>query len=161
MQALRESLAQESERIFRLMKILYPAHDMHSAFVGIQSADPGVHDNALEFLDNVLPRTLRALVVPLFDRAIAPAKRARASPTGWSGWPWARATRPWRCWRSEPRSLAAVVRRLRHRRVAPRGPGPARGYGAAIDADPLLRATALRPRAKLKDHAAMPPVDVG
>ncbi len=73
---LREALTQESERIFRLMKILYPAHDMHSAFVGIQSEQVAVHDNALEFLDNVLPPRLRGLVVPLFDRAVSPARRA-------------------------------------------------------------------------------------
>ena len=82
-QALRESLDAESERIFRLLKILYPEHDLHSAFVGIQSDEPDVHDNALEFLDNILAPHVRALVVPLFDRASHRDARPRRRPAGW------------------------------------------------------------------------------
>ena len=78
-QALRESLGSESERIFRLLKILHPEHDLHSAFVGIQSEDADVHDNALEFLDNILAPHVRALVVPLFDRGISAEERARTA----------------------------------------------------------------------------------
>ena len=52
---LRESMEKETERIFRLLKILYPQYDMHSAYVGLQSTDPVVHDNAVEFMDSVLP----------------------------------------------------------------------------------------------------------
>ncbi len=93
MQALRESLDNESERIFRLLKILYPEHDLHSAFVGIQSDDPDVHDNALEFLDNILAPQVRALVVPLFDRAITRRDAGARPPTAWWAWQWGRATR--------------------------------------------------------------------
>ena len=52
---------------------------MHSAYVGLQSDDPVVHDNAVEFLDSVLPPEVRALVVPLFDRdvPVADADRSR------------------------------------------------------------------------------------
>ena len=35
---LRESMEKETERIFRLLKILYPQYDLHSAYVGMQSA---------------------------------------------------------------------------------------------------------------------------
>jgi AAA family ATP:ADP antiporter len=67
---LSESMEKEAERVFRLLKILYPQFDMHSAYVGLQSADPVVHDNAVEFLDTVLPPDVRALIVPLFDRQV-------------------------------------------------------------------------------------------
>ena len=73
---IRESMQQEAERVFRLLKILYPEHDMHSAYVGLLSNDPVVHDNAIEFLEAVLSPQLRELLVPLFDRGVSPAQRA-------------------------------------------------------------------------------------
>ena len=74
---LRESIEKEAERIFRLLKILYPQYDMHSAYVGLQSNDPIVHDNAVEFLDSVLPPEVRAVVIPLFDREVPVADAHR------------------------------------------------------------------------------------
>lgn len=74
-QGLKDSMQQEGERIFRLLKILYPAHDMHSAYVGLRAADPVVHDNALEFLEAVISPQLRALLVPLVDRGVSVAQR--------------------------------------------------------------------------------------
>ena len=62
---LKESMEKEAERIFRLLKILYPQYDMHSAYVSLQSADPVVHDNAVEFMDSVLPPEVRPLFFPL------------------------------------------------------------------------------------------------
>jgi AAA family ATP:ADP antiporter len=73
--ALRDTLQQEVERIFRLLGLLYPQFDLHSAYFGIQSRDPVVHDNALEFLDNVLKPQLRNMLVPLMDSAVAVAER--------------------------------------------------------------------------------------
>jgi AAA family ATP:ADP antiporter len=75
-QAVAETMRQETERIFRLLKMLHPEHDMHSAYVGLQSNDPVVHDNAVEFLDAVLAPELRSLVIPLFDRDVSPRDRA-------------------------------------------------------------------------------------
>ena len=72
------------ERIFRLLKILYPEHDLHSAYVGLQSDDPVVHDNAVEFMDSVLPPEVRALVIPLFDRDVQRRGAHRAPPTACS-----------------------------------------------------------------------------
>jgi ATP:ADP antiporter, AAA family len=68
--ALRDAIVHERERIFRLLKVLYPAADMHSAYVGLQSDNPVVHDNSLEFVEAVLSRELRELLVPLLDSAI-------------------------------------------------------------------------------------------
>ncbi|MDP1569176.1 MAG: Npt1/Npt2 family nucleotide transporter [Vicinamibacterales bacterium] len=75
-QGVHESKDQEAERIFRLLKILHPEHDLHSAYVGLRSSDPVVHDNAIEFLENILSPQVRSVVLPLFDRGVTPAERA-------------------------------------------------------------------------------------
>jgi len=75
--ALKESMQQELERIFRLLNLLHPHLDLHSAYVGLQSASVSVHDNALEFLDNVLKSQLRDMLVPLLDSKITVAERAQ------------------------------------------------------------------------------------
>jgi ATP:ADP antiporter, AAA family len=74
-QGLRESMEKEKERIFRLLKMLYPEHDLHSAYVGLQSRDPLVHDNALEFIDTVLPPEIRAVLMPIIDRDVSVGDR--------------------------------------------------------------------------------------
>ena len=72
---MQTALEQELERIFRLLKLLYPHQDLHSAYVGVQSTNPVIHDNALEFLENILPPELRTLLVPLLDSAIDTPQR--------------------------------------------------------------------------------------
>jgi AAA family ATP:ADP antiporter len=75
-QRIKERMQQEAERVFRLLNILYPGHDMHSAYVGLLADDPVVQDNAIEFLEAVLSPQLRELIVPLFDRGVSAAQRA-------------------------------------------------------------------------------------
>jgi hypothetical protein len=65
------------ERIFRLLNLLYPQYDLHSAHVGVISAVPVVRDNALELLDNILNVHVRNLLVPLLDEAVSIAERSR------------------------------------------------------------------------------------
>jgi AAA family ATP:ADP antiporter len=74
---LEKTMDHERERIFRLLSLLYPQHDVHSAYVGLQSKDHVVHDNALEFLDNVLKPQLRKILVPLLDSEHSLEERAR------------------------------------------------------------------------------------
>ena len=74
---LQESISQEVERIFRLLALLHPDVDLHSAYYGVQSANQVVHDHALEFLDNVLASDLRRLVVPLVDSTVSVTERSR------------------------------------------------------------------------------------
>jgi AAA family ATP:ADP antiporter len=74
--ALNESMHQELERIFRLLGLLYPRIDVHSAYLGLQAKKVAVYDNALEFLDNVLKSQLRAMLVPLLDGRVSVAERA-------------------------------------------------------------------------------------
>ena len=75
--ALTESIQQELERIFRLLGLLYPNLDLHAAYLSLQSKSVAVHDNALEFLDNVLKSQLRDMLVPLLDGKITVGERAR------------------------------------------------------------------------------------
>jgi AAA family ATP:ADP antiporter len=75
--AMKESMQQELERIFRLLSLLHPRLDLHSAYIGLQSKSVTVHDNALEFLDNVLKSQLRDMLVPLLDSKITLAERAQ------------------------------------------------------------------------------------
>jgi AAA family ATP:ADP antiporter len=75
--ALRESMNQEVERIFRLLSLLHPQYDLHSAYFGLQSTNAVVHANALEFLDNVLKPQLRNALVPLLDSDISIEERVR------------------------------------------------------------------------------------
>ena len=57
--ALNQAMAQELERIFRLMALAHPIAGLHDAYVGVRSPNPAVRANALEFLENVLPPALR------------------------------------------------------------------------------------------------------
>ncbi|MGA2644913.1 MAG: Npt1/Npt2 family nucleotide transporter [Candidatus Sulfotelmatobacter sp.] len=74
--ALTESMQQELERIFRLLGLLYPHLAVHSAYLGLQSKNVSVYDNALEFLDNVLKPQLREMLVPLLDGKVTVPERA-------------------------------------------------------------------------------------
>ena len=152
-QGLEESMIKESERIFRLLKMLYPTHDLHSAWVGLQSSDPVVHDNAIEFLDAVLPPEMRAVLMPLFDRdvplrgRIARANQLLGSPLGGREEAVAVLTRsadPWL------RSCAAyAIGELRLMKFAPVLDVWIR------DPDPLLRAAAAEARQKLNEASAL------
>ena len=74
-EAIQEAMERELERIFRLMKLLFPHQDLHSAYVGVQSRNPVVHDNALEFLENILSPQLRSLLLPLLDSEVPATDR--------------------------------------------------------------------------------------
>jgi ATP:ADP antiporter, AAA family len=75
--ALQESMTQEEERIFRLLSLLYPSYDLHSAYFGLRSENALVHDNALEFLDNILNKNLRDVLVPLIDSDVSVMERVQ------------------------------------------------------------------------------------
>lgn len=75
--ALKESMDQELERIFRLMSLLHPHLDVHTAYIGLQSKNVSVYDNALEFLENILKSPLREMLVPLLDGRVAIGERVR------------------------------------------------------------------------------------
>lgn len=73
--SLKQSMDHEVERIFRLMQLRWPQTDMYSAYVGLQSQNPSVRANALEFLDNILQPQVRSLIVPLLDSQVSVKER--------------------------------------------------------------------------------------
>jgi len=75
--ALKESLQNELERIFRLLSLLHPHLDLESTYIGLQSSSATVHDNALELLDNVLKSQVRNMLAPLLDSKVTVAERAQ------------------------------------------------------------------------------------
>jgi AAA family ATP:ADP antiporter len=74
--ALRHSMEQELERIFRLIALLAPSVSLHDAYVGVRSSNPLVRANALEYLENVLKPGLRDVLLPLIDSQVSEAERA-------------------------------------------------------------------------------------
>ena len=77
---LQQVMEAERERIFRLLALLFPGRDLHSAHDGLRSDDPAVRANAVEFLDHVLePPALRQRLLPLFDDQVTPVQRAAAA----------------------------------------------------------------------------------
>ncbi|MBA2355567.1 MAG: HEAT repeat domain-containing protein [Acidobacteria bacterium] len=74
--ALRQSIEQEIERIFRLIALLSPARSVHDAYVGVRSANELIRANALEYLDHVLKAELRAVLLPLIDSHVTDVERA-------------------------------------------------------------------------------------
>ena len=75
LQALRHTMEQELERIFRLMALVAPATGLHDAYVGLRSSNPNVRANALEFLDATLKPELRQVLVPLLDSTVTTEER--------------------------------------------------------------------------------------
>jgi ATP:ADP antiporter, AAA family len=73
--ALKESMDQELERVFRLMSLLHPHLDVHTAYLGLQSKNLSVYDNALEFLENILKSPLREMLMPLLDGRVSVSER--------------------------------------------------------------------------------------
>ncbi len=149
---LRESMEKEAERIFRLLKILYPSYDIHSAYVGLQSNDPVVHDNAVEFLDSVLPPEVRSILIPLLDREVPVPTRIEAANKllgaslgdreqaievmALSQDPWLRSCAAYAMGEMRLTRFAATLDEW------------------AKDSEPLLRATAIDAREKLRHAAA-------
>ena len=74
--ALSESMTKERERIFRLLELLFPRFDFTSAYISLHSKSTTVHDNTLEFLDTVLKRPLRDMLLPLLDGKVTVNERA-------------------------------------------------------------------------------------
>jgi ATP/ADP translocase len=63
---LEERLRQTLERLFRLLGLRYPPKEIYSAYLAV-SRDNEHSAAALEFLDNVLERNLKRLLLPLLD----------------------------------------------------------------------------------------------
>jgi hypothetical protein len=74
--ALRHTMEQELERIFRLIALLAPSVSLHDAYVGVRSSNTLVRANAIEYLEHVLKPGLRGVLLPLIDSQVSEAERA-------------------------------------------------------------------------------------
>ena len=77
--ALRELLERSLDRIYRLLGILHEVGDVAAARNAIECDDPRRRARALEYLDNVLPGTVRKLILPLIDETPLSAKVEHAN----------------------------------------------------------------------------------
>jgi len=75
--ALRHTMSQELERIFRLMGLISPEIFLEDAYVSMQSENNQVRANALEYLEHVLRPDLREVLLPLIDRQVSDSERAQ------------------------------------------------------------------------------------
>lgn len=84
-QALTERMEDNLKLIFRLLGLLFPIKDIHAAYYGVKSEDVRLRDHAIEFLDSLLPETLKRSLIPLIDRrasATAPEVKVAVFPSG-------------------------------------------------------------------------------
>ena len=71
--ALRERLDRDLEVIFRLLGLQYPQKDIFFAYSALRSTQADRRASAVEFLDNVLSKNLKSLIVPLLEES-SPAR---------------------------------------------------------------------------------------
>ncbi|RMF67240.1 MAG: hypothetical protein D6743_05190 [Calditrichaeota bacterium] len=64
---LQERLDDHLDRIFRLLGLRYPARDIYNAFAATNSRDRSIRANAVEFLDNILAKELKKVLIPIVE----------------------------------------------------------------------------------------------
>ncbi len=65
--SIQERLDDHLERIFRLLGLRYPPRDIYNAFAATTSKDKGIRASAIEFLDNILSKNHRSLLLPMVE----------------------------------------------------------------------------------------------
>jgi AAA family ATP:ADP antiporter len=73
--AFQERMAEELERIFELMALIYPQRDISNAFWGLTSRQPHLRANALEVLENSLHPNLYRRLANVLDPEVTPQQR--------------------------------------------------------------------------------------
>jgi AAA family ATP:ADP antiporter len=76
---LADNLDTVLERIFRLLGLIYPPHDLHQAYRGLLSQNPTIRANSLEFLDNLLEADDREWLLPIVDEELPLRDRLAAA----------------------------------------------------------------------------------
>ncbi len=77
--ALKERLDQNLEVIFRLLGLQYPQNDIYSAYSALRGSRADRRASALEFLDNLLHKNLKTIILPLLEEPSAERLISRAS----------------------------------------------------------------------------------
>jgi AAA family ATP:ADP antiporter len=75
--SLEERLRQTIERLFRLLGLRYSHEDMHAAYLAVRGRRREKFLAALDFLDTVLDRPLKRVLLPLLDSSEGLAERGR------------------------------------------------------------------------------------
>jgi AAA family ATP:ADP antiporter len=65
--SIDERLHQTLERLFRLLGLRYPPRQIYAAYLAVNQRKPEEFAAALEFLENVMDRELKRVVLPLLD----------------------------------------------------------------------------------------------
>ncbi len=65
--ALQEKLAENLDRIFRTIGLIYPKNDVQNLYYFFVEGNADERANALEYLDNLLPNDLMVLLLPILD----------------------------------------------------------------------------------------------
>ena len=138
---LRAAMREELERVFRLLDLIHPRRDFRAAWLGLQSGNAVIHDQALDLLDSLLRARDEGAPGPARRPRDPRAAAGEARPSaGRRAGRYARAGH--RSARLHRRSLAALLRGLRDR------------LARARDARPPPRGVARRPRpAAARDRA--------
>lgn len=74
---IEERLRQTLERLFRLLGLRYPPKEMYSAYLAVTRSNQEEFSAALEFLDSVLERDLKRVLLPLLDAPESALERGR------------------------------------------------------------------------------------
>jgi AAA family ATP:ADP antiporter len=74
---LRARLQVSLERVFRLLGLQYPPKQIYAAYLALNRRDGDDGAAALEFLDNILDRELKRILLPLLDEDAVLAERGR------------------------------------------------------------------------------------
>jgi AAA family ATP:ADP antiporter len=64
---IEDRLDQTLERLFRLLGLCYPPREIYSAYLAVNQREREQLSAALEFLDNVLERDIKRVMMPLLD----------------------------------------------------------------------------------------------
>ena len=72
--SLEERKSKTLDRLFRLLALQYPPKEIYSAYLAVSRRRPDEVSAALEFLDNVVDREVKRILIPLVD---APAQLAQ------------------------------------------------------------------------------------
>jgi hypothetical protein len=80
MDLLRHRQALSTERLFRLVGLLYPSEDARSLYRGVHDPSPKVRDSSRELLEHLLVPPLQGAVLALVDDIADTDRMARAHP---------------------------------------------------------------------------------
>lgn len=74
---LEQRLKATLERLFRLLGLRYPPRQIYAAYVAVSRGQREEHAAALEFLDSILERELKRILVPILDDPAMLAQKGR------------------------------------------------------------------------------------